>query len=52
MDIEEVAKKDPAAIFTEPVNISTGPTDEQLTLIAKNLEFSEQLIPDVLFTCC
>lgn len=46
MDIEEVAKKDPAAIFTEPVNISTGPTDEQLTLIAKNLEFSEQLIPD------
>jgi succinyl-CoA synthetase beta subunit len=46
MDIEEVAKKDPQAIHTEPVNITTGPSDEQLTRVAKNLQFSDKLIPD------
>jgi succinyl-CoA synthetase beta subunit len=47
MDIEEVAKKDPAAIFTEPVSVSQGPTDAQLQRIAQNLQFSSALIPDV-----
>jgi len=49
MDIEEVAKKEPAAIFTEPVvNLSTGPTPDQLLRITKNLQFGEALIPEAM----
>lgn len=47
MDIEEVARTDPAAIITVPVNITTGPSEEQLTGLAKSLGFSKELIPQV-----
>lgn len=47
MDIEEVAHSDPDAIITVPVNISTGPTEEQLTDLAKKLGFSDALVPQV-----
>jgi len=46
MDIEEVAHEDPNAIFTEPVNIETGPDKQQLTKIATNLQFSAELVPE------
>jgi len=46
MDIEEVAKNDPNAIFTEPISVTAGPTNEQLDRIAKNLQFSPALIED------
>jgi len=46
MDIEQVAHDDPKAIFTESVDINSGPSQEQLTKIAKNLVFSEKLVPE------
>lgn len=45
MDIEEVAHSDPGAIITVPVNITTGPTEEQLTGLAASLGFTKELIP-------
>jgi succinyl-CoA synthetase beta subunit len=45
MDIEEVARTDPGAIITVPVNINTGPTDEQLVGLATSLGFKKDLIP-------
>jgi len=45
MDIEEVARTDPGAIITVPVNITTGPTEEQLTSLATQLGFKKDLIP-------
>lgn len=39
MDIEEVAEKNPEAIFTEPIDIDKGISDEQATRMAKNLRF-------------
>jgi len=48
MDIEEVAKNDPTAIFTEPVSVTQGPTEEQLRTMAKNLKFEEKLVPEVI----
>jgi succinyl-CoA synthetase beta subunit len=47
MDIEAVAHDDPAAIITLPIDIRTGPTDENLTFLAKKLGFAENLIPTV-----
>jgi len=46
MDIEEVAHTDPGAIYTEPVNIETGPTKEQLKKVARNLNFEDKLLDD------
>lgn len=45
MDIEAVAHDDPSAIITLPIDIRTGPTDDNLTFLAKKLGFSENLIP-------
>jgi len=49
MDIEEVAHTDPKSIFTEPVNIETGPSKDQLKKIANNLQFSTQLVDEAAF---
>jgi len=48
MDIEEVAHKDPSAIITVPIDITKGPTDEQLKNLAVSLEFSRELIPQAM----
>eukprot|EP01127_Copromyxa_protea_P014595 TRINITY_DN40_c0_g1_i1.p1 TRINITY_DN40_c0_g1~~TRINITY_DN40_c0_g1_i1.p1 ORF type:complete len:398 (-),score=109.63 TRINITY_DN40_c0_g1_i1:42-1235(-) len=45
MDIEEVARTDPGAIITVPVDIRTGPTEEQLVGLATSLGFKKELIP-------
>jgi len=45
MDIEAVAKQDPAAIITVPIDIRTGPTEENLNFIAKKLGFTVDLVP-------
>jgi succinyl-CoA synthetase beta subunit len=47
MDIEAVAHEDPSAIVTLPIDIRTGPSDENLTFLAKKLGFSDNLIPTV-----
>ncbi|ESO94729.1 hypothetical protein LOTGIDRAFT_203895 [Lottia gigantea] len=39
MDIEDVAEKNPEAIFTEPIDIFTGVTTEQAQTMAHNLGF-------------
>jgi len=44
MDIEEVAEKNPEAIFTEPIDISAGVTDEQARRMAQNLKFEGPLV--------
>jgi len=41
MDIEEVAESSPDAIFTEPVDIRQGPTQDQLLSLANKLEFKD-----------
>jgi succinyl-CoA synthetase beta subunit len=46
MDIETVAKEQPDAIITTPVNIHVGVTDEMARNIATELGFSEQCIED------
>ncbi|XP_067683697.1 succinate--CoA ligase [GDP-forming] subunit beta, mitochondrial-like [Haliotis asinina] len=40
MDIEEVAEKDPDAIFTDPIDITTGLVDGQSMKMALNLGFT------------
>jgi len=45
MDIEEVAEKNPEAIFTEPVDINSGVSDEQAMRMAKNLRFEGNKLP-------
>ncbi|KAK5125624.1 Succinate--CoA ligase [ADP-forming] subunit beta, mitochondrial [Meristemomyces frigidus] len=45
MDIEAVAKENPDAIITTPVDIHTGVTDDMAVKIAQQLGFSEQCIP-------
>lgn len=42
MDIEEVAKNSPDAIFKEPVDIMTGITKEQTLKIAEQLGFKDE----------
>lgn len=44
MDIETVAKENPDAIITTPIDIHTGVTDEIAQNIAEKLGFSEQCI--------
>lgn len=39
MDIEEVAATEPEAIFTEPIDITVGVSDEQARRMASNLQF-------------
>jgi succinyl-CoA synthetase beta subunit len=46
MDIETVAKENPEAIITTPVDIHIGVTDEMATKIAIELGFTEQCIPE------
>ncbi|GAB1215000.1 Succinate--CoA ligase [ADP-forming] subunit beta, mitochondrial [Aspergillus terreus] len=46
MDIEAVAKENPEAIITTPIDIKTGVTDEIALKIATELGFSEQCIPE------
>lgn len=45
MDIEGVAKENPEAIITTPIDIHTGVTDEIATKIVTDIGFSEQCIP-------
>jgi len=44
MDIEEVAEKNPEAIFKEPIDILTGITDKQALKMAENLQFKGPLL--------
>jgi len=46
MDIEGVAKENPEAIITTPIDIHTGVTDEIATKIVTDIGFSEQCIPE------
>ncbi|KAL4803918.1 hypothetical protein BDV18DRAFT_162332 [Aspergillus unguis] len=46
MDIEAVAKENPEAIITTPINIHEGVTDAIATKIANELGFSEQCVDD------
>jgi len=46
MDIEGVAKENPNAIITTPIDIHVGVTDEIATKVATDLGFSEQCIPE------
>ena len=46
MSIEDVAKEDPSAIITTPIDIHKGVTDTVATTIATQLGFTEQCIPD------
>jgi len=46
MDIETVAKEQPEAILTTPIDIHTGVTDDIARNIATELGFSEQCIED------
>lgn len=41
VDIETVAKEEPDQIFTEPINVMTGPTKIQLERLAVGLGFNE-----------
>jgi succinyl-CoA synthetase beta subunit len=50
MDIEGVAKEDPDAIVTTPIDIHKGVTDEVATKVATSLGFSEQCIPEAVQT--
>lgn len=42
MDIEEVAEKNPGAIFKDPIDIMTGMTEQQAANMAENLGFVGQ----------
>lgn len=44
--IEDVAAETPELIFKEEIDIMTGPTDEQLTRLAKNLEFADAQVDE------
>ncbi len=46
MDIETVAKENPEAIITKPINIHTGVTDDLARSIAQELGFSDQCTED------
>ncbi|KAL4746243.1 hypothetical protein BDW72DRAFT_185309 [Aspergillus terricola var. indicus] len=46
MDIEAVAKENPDAIITTPIDINVGVTDAIATKIANELGFSEQCVDD------
>ena len=46
MDIETVAKEQPDAILTTPVDIHTGVTDDMARKIATDVGFSDQCIED------
>jgi succinyl-CoA synthetase beta subunit len=46
MDIEEVAEKDPDAIFTQPVDIEEGITDAQVDKVAQVLGFEGPAFED------
>lgn len=46
MDIEGVAKENPDAIITTPIDIHVGVTDEIAIKIATDIGFSEQAIPE------
>ncbi|KAL4812610.1 hypothetical protein BDW67DRAFT_169826 [Aspergillus spinulosporus] len=46
MDIETVAKENPDAIITTPIDINVGVTDAIATKIANELGFSEQCVDD------
>ncbi|KAL2866830.1 succinate--CoA ligase (GDP-forming) subunit beta [Aspergillus lucknowensis] len=46
MDIEAVAKENPDAIITTPIDIKVGVTDAIATKIATELGFSEQCVDD------
>ncbi|KAL4987162.1 hypothetical protein BDW68DRAFT_178107 [Aspergillus falconensis] len=46
MDIEAVAKENPDAIVTTPIDINVGVTDAIATKIANELGFSEQCVDD------
>ncbi|RDW67117.1 succinate--CoA ligase (GDP-forming) subunit beta [Aspergillus mulundensis] len=46
MDIEAVAKENPEAIITTPIDINVGVTDAIATKIAQELGFSEQCVDD------
>jgi len=50
MDIEGVAKENPEAIKTTPIDIHIGVTDEIARKIATDLGFSEQCIPEAIET--
>jgi len=43
MDIEAVAHDDPSAIITLPIDIRTGPTEDNLNFLVKKLGFSDKL---------
>jgi len=43
--IEDVAAETPELIFKESIDIMTGPTDEQLTRLAGNLNFEAAQVP-------
>lgn len=45
-DIEEVAHENPEAIFKEAIDITKGPSQEQLIKIAKQLGFKDNLVQD------
>lgn len=46
MDIEAVAEENPNDIYAIPVDIMTGITDAQCEQMARNLNFSAELIPN------
>ena len=46
MDIEGVARENPDAIKTTPIDINAGVTDEVATKIATDLGFSEPCVPE------
>eukprot|EP00163_Fabomonas_tropica_P006522 TRINITY_DN1607_c3_g1_i2.p1 TRINITY_DN1607_c3_g1~~TRINITY_DN1607_c3_g1_i2.p1 ORF type:complete len:428 (-),score=156.64 TRINITY_DN1607_c3_g1_i2:142-1425(-) len=45
VDIEKVAEETPDKIFTEPIDITTGVRDEQVTRLANGLGLSPELVP-------
>lgn len=47
VDIEKVAEEDPNAIFKEVIDITLGPQKDQLTRLAKGLEFKENQIDEI-----
>tara|TARA_R110002050_G_scaffold75034_1_gene160872 strand:- start:1351 stop:2151 length:801 start_codon:yes stop_codon:yes gene_type:complete len=44
MDIEEVAHKTPELIYTQPIDIKTGPTRDQTSALAKKLGFEGNMV--------
>jgi succinyl-CoA synthetase beta subunit len=46
MDIETVAKEQPEAILTTPIDIHVGVTDDIAKKIAQDLGFSDQCVPE------